>query len=137
MLETIVMTCVLAAAGDISGSVTVTKDNAPKGDNSGAVVYLERVKLAKTDKPKQFEMKQKDKTFVPNLLVVSKGATVDFPNLDSTFHNVFSISLPAKFDLGLYEAGEPSKQITFDRTGTVNVYCNIHPDMAAVIKVVE
>src|SRR5690349_17351952 len=125
MLHTTLLASVLlSAAGDITGSVTVTKDNMPKSDHSSVVVYLERVRVAKTEKPKLVSMRQKDKAFVPNLLVVSKGTTVDFPNLDSTFHNVFSISLPAKFDLGLYEAGEEAKQITFDRTGTVNVYCN-------------
>ena len=68
--------------------------------------------------------------------MVETGTTVEFPNDDRIFHNVFSLSQAAKFDLGLYKSGA-SKRVTFGAPGVVDVYCNIHPDMAATIKVVD
>jgi hypothetical protein len=67
---------------------------------------------------------------------VRKGGAVEFPNDDKIFHNVFSLSQASKFDLGLYKSGT-SKSVTFDRAGTVDVYCNIHPEMVATIKVLD
>jgi plastocyanin len=128
-------TTVWAATGELSGSVVVLKDGTAKSDHSGVVVYLEKVKGPIEKQPVR-TMKQRDKTFDPELLVVVKGTRVDFPNEDPTFHNVFSISTPAKFDLGLYSGGE-SASVTFDRPGLANVYCNIHPQMAAKVKVLD
>ena len=82
------------------------------------------------------KIRQVEKAFVPRVVAIMKGATVEFPNEDKIFHNVFSLSQVAKFDLGLYKSGT-SKSVTFDRTGSVDVYCNIHPEMAATIKVVD
>ena len=64
------------------------------------------------------------------------GSTVEFPNLDPIFHNVFSLSEKAKFDLGLYKNGA-SKPMTFEKPGLVRIYCNIHPQMAAYLMVVD
>ena len=82
------------------------------------------------------KLAQRDKQFVPRVVAVMKGAAVEFPNEDKMFHNVFSLSQPAKFDLGLYKSGT-SKTVTFDRAGAVDIYCNIHPEMTATIKVVD
>ena len=82
------------------------------------------------------EVHQKDQTFSPELTVVVKGETVDFPNDDKIFHNVFSLSEVAKFDLGLYKSGV-TKSVAFNQTGVVDVYCNIHPEMAAKVKVLD
>src|SRR5205814_1795792 len=60
----------------------------------------------------------------------------DFPNDDKIFHNVFSLSKAGKFDLGLYKSGS-SRKVVFDRAGEIDVYCNIHPDMVATIKVLD
>ena len=79
---------------------------------------------------------QKNQTFRPDLTVVTKGSVVDFPNDDKIFHNVFSLSRPARFDLGLYKSGS-SKSVTFKRPGVVDIYCNIHPNMVSQIKVVD
>jgi hypothetical protein len=68
------------------------------------------------------------------LLAVTTGTTVDFPNSDSTFHNVFSLSRPKRFDLGRYAAGK-SKAVRFDRPGVVRVFCDIHSHMSAFIVV--
>jgi plastocyanin len=79
---------------------------------------------------------QRDKQFDPRLAVVSVGSTIDFPNYDRVFHNVFSLSAPKTFDLGLYRRGK-SKSVRFDQPGLVQIYCNIHPHMAAFLMIVE
>lgn len=75
---------------------------------------------------------QKDKRFIPELLVVSVGTSVEFPNRDPFFHNVFSLFEGKRFDLGLYQAGE-TRQVRFDREGVSYIFCNIHPEMHAVV----
>src|SRR5581483_5450553 len=85
---------------------------------------------------RRYRMLQHDKTFEPNLLVVPLGSVVDFPNLDPWFHNVFSLYQGKRFDLGLYQAGS-EKQVVFDRPGPAFLFCNIHPQMTAVILSVE
>jgi plastocyanin len=80
----------------------------------------------------QYTLTQKDKQFSPHLLVVPTGSTVDFPNLDPFFHNVFSLFNGKRFDLGLYEA-RTHRAVRFDREGVSYIFCNIHPEMGAVI----
>ena len=80
-------------------------------------------------------MKQDGKRFVPRVLAVQKGTRVDFPNMDSVFHNVFSVTPDNSFDLGSYRKGE-SKSVTMVTPGVVNVYCNMHSDMVGYILVV-
>jgi len=79
-------------------------------------------------------LQQKNKTFEPHLLVITKGSTVDFPNRDPWFHNVFSLFNGKRFDLGLYEAGT-TRTVHFDREGISFIFCNIHPEMSAVVVV--
>jgi plastocyanin len=87
-------------------------------------------------KPVEAVLRQKNKAFDPHLLVVTKGSTVEFPNLDPWFHNVFSLFNGKKFDLGLYEAGT-TRTVHFDRQGVSYIFCNIHPEMSAVVVVVS
>jgi plastocyanin len=75
---------------------------------------------------------QKNKSFDPHILVVPAGAMVEFPNRDPFFHNVFSLFEGKRFDLGLYEAGT-SRMVRFDRPGISYIFCNIHPEMSAVV----
>ena len=75
---------------------------------------------------------QKNKSFEPHILVVAAGSVVEFPNRDPFFHNVFSLFEGKRFDLGLYEAGS-SRMVRFDRTGISYIFCNIHPEMSAVV----
>lgn len=82
--------------------------------------------------PGHFRMEQKDKTFQPHLLVIPLGSTVSFPNLDPFFHNVFSQFNGKRFDLGLYEAGG-TRDVHFNHEGVSYLFCNIHPEMSAVI----
>ena len=82
--------------------------------------------------PASFKLTQKNKTFEPHLLVVPAGTVVEFPNRDPFFHNVFSLFEGKRFDLGLYEAGT-SRTVHFDRVGISYIFCNIHPEMSAVV----
>ena len=79
-------------------------------------------------------MDQRNETFVPHVLAVLAGTVVDFPNSDTTFHNVFSLSKTKRFDLGRYAVGR-SKSVRFDRPGVVRVFCDIHSHMNAFILV--
>ncbi len=79
-----------------------------------------------------FVLTQKNKQFSPHLLVIPTGSNVDFPNLDPFFHNVFSLFNGRRFDLGLYEAGS-RRSVLFDHDGVSYIFCNIHPEMGAVI----
>lgn len=79
---------------------------------------------------------QKDKRFVPHVMVIQVGTEVEFPNDDPFFHNVFSLFDGKIFDLGLYANGE-TRPVRFNRPGVSYIYCNIHPQMSAVIVAVE
>jgi plastocyanin len=99
-----------------------------------SVVYLETAPRSAFDAPEPGHavMDQRNETFVPHLLAITVGTTVDFPNSDHIYHNVFSLSKPKNFDLGRYAAGH-SRSVTFDRTGIVRVFCDIHSHMNAFI----
>lgn len=101
-----------------------------------AVVYFETApKGAFEDRDTgRASMDQRRETFVPHLLAITVGTTVDFPNNDRTYHNVFSLSKARRFDLGRYAAGR-SKAVRFDRPGIVRVFCDIHSHMNAFILV--
>ena len=85
--------------------------------------------------PPRVAVDQRDMEIVPRVAVVSTGTTVDFPNSDDLFHNLFSLSSAKKFNLGRYAPGV-SKSVTFDREGEVRVFCDIHSDMVGSILVV-
>ena len=105
-------------------------------DRRRSVVYLDpapRAAFDARDEPRA-RMDQRNETFVPHVLAVVAGTTVDFPNNDLTFHNVFSLSKTRTFDLGRYAAGR-SKSVRFDKPGIVRVFCEIHAHMSAYILV--
>jgi plastocyanin len=123
-----------AHAADITGVVSVA---AAGQDPSRLVVFLDAdpsLAPAPPDAPRP-QIVQKGKAFVPDLLVVSQGTTVEFPNWDPFSHNVFSRSQAASFDLDRYGQGE-SKSVTFNNVGLVQIFCNIHPQMKASLLVV-
>jgi plastocyanin len=107
-------------------------------DYSGVVVWLESLSGTPvlSVKTHHAEMIQKDKTFVPHVLAIMVGTTVDFPNYDPIFHNAFSNYDGQIFDIGLYPPGT-TRSIAFHREGVVRVFCNIHPTMSAVIVVLK
>lgn len=110
-----------------------------KSENANVVIYLELDEAralasgAGPSHPKPV-MVQRDEQFKPHVLPILAGTTVDFPNEDDVFHNVFSLSGTRTFDLPKYPAGS-SRSVTFPRPGVVNVFCHIHADMSAVILV--
>jgi plastocyanin len=80
---------------------------------------------------------QKSAQFSPHVLPVMAGTTVEWPNNDDIFHNVFSMSDAKQFDLGLYKNNPPDKRVTFDRPGRVDVFCSIHANMHCIVLVLE
>lgn len=86
--------------------------------------------------PMRVAIRQVDEEFVPHVIAVTTGSTVDFPNEDLIFHNVFSLSRSATFDLGRYPRGA-SKSRTFTRPGIVKVFCHLHSHMSALIRVFD
>jgi plastocyanin len=105
----------------------------PGRNASGIVVWLEPESAPlPAPVPGNFVLVQKNKQFRPHLLVVPVGSSVDFPNEDPFFHNVFSLFNGRRFDLGLYES-HTHRAVRFDREGISYIFCNIHPEMGAVI----
>ena len=82
-------------------------------------------------------IKQEKANFTPAVLPVVAGTTVEWPNNDDIFHNVFSMSDAKQFDLDLYKGNPPEKRVRFDRTGRVDVFCSIHANMHCVVLVLE
>ncbi len=122
-----------APAGTVRGRVElVDKGGRRAGDLSDVVVFVEGVRAR--PRPARVTMTMKGKTFVPRVVVVPVGGAVDFPNEDPIFHNVFSVSGDNRFDLDLYKRPK-SGSWTFQHPGVVRVYCNIHPQMSAVVVV--
>lgn len=120
--------------------VLATLEQAPtekthKGENPPpAVIWLNPLHAgaAPSVTPGNFTLLQKNKMFIPHLLVVPVGSTVAFPNADPFFHNVFSLFDGRRFDLGLYEAGS-TRSVVFSREGVSYIFCNIHSEMSAVV----
>jgi plastocyanin len=123
-------------SADVTAQVEMTRasqQKAARDQSSGVVVWLDPISQnVSAPKPGHFRLEQKDKSFHPHLLVVPLGSLVDFPNLDPFFHNVFSQFNGKRFDLGLYEEGS-NRTVRFDHEGVSYIFCNIHPQMSAVI----
>ncbi|MEO6213963.1 MAG: carboxypeptidase regulatory-like domain-containing protein [Vicinamibacterales bacterium] len=105
-------------------------------DRRRSVVYLDPAPRAAFDvrDDAHARVDQRNEAFLPHVLAVVAGTTVDFPNSDRTYHNVFSLSKPRAFDLGRYAAGR-SKSVRFEQPGIVRVFCDIHSHMSAFILV--
>ena len=122
-----------AFAGNIKGTVKVKGLRTPEN----ILVYLTKAPPGAADLSKiKFVMDQRNLEFVPHVLPILVGATVDFPNNDKVNHNVFSMSRTKKFNLGSYPAGE-SKSVVFDKPGIVELRCDVHAEMAAYILVMK
>jgi plastocyanin len=122
-----------ARAGNVTGRVELLQKGGRRvTDLSDVVVYLDGVKTH--PRPTRTTVTMKGKAFLPRVTVVPVGGTVDFPNQDPIYHNVFSVSGENRFDLDLYRRPK-SASWTFESPGLVRVYCNIHPQMSAVVLV--
>jgi plastocyanin len=100
------------------------------------VVYLKDAPFRGTLPTSRHSIEQRNETFVPRVLAITRGSFVDFPNGDPFFHNVFSLSSAAAFDLGRYPQGQ-SRPRQFTKPGLVKVYCHIHSHMSASILVLD
>jgi len=127
-------TSISLQAADVVGRVQV--GTGKNEDMSGVVISLTPLShdrlVSLGQPPVQAVLTQKNKKFSPHLLVVSPGSVVQFPNRDPFFHNVFSLFEGKRFDLGLYESGA-SRSVRFDRPGVSYIFCNIHPQMNAIV----
>ena len=132
LLALVVALAVRTAAAE-NGAVkgTITGPNGPVAD---AVVLIEGPSVPAANGAPHVAVEQRDQTFVPHVVAVPVGTTVDFPNHDPMLHNVFSASPAKKFDLGMYDRGE-TKSVTFDTPGVVRIGCNVHPKMQAFVVV--
>lgn len=126
--------------GTLVGRVSVEK---PGGkleylEAGQVIVYLDQVKsdipavLVKRD----YTIRTLQKQFDPQLMVLPRGATVQFPNMDPIIHNVFSVSGGNRFDAGRYSKGEGKKH-TFENSGLVRIYCNVHHSMNALLYIAD
>jgi hypothetical protein len=131
----------LAQNATVTAQVQVSREGAAKRpkNNANVVLWLTSldappglISAATTPVPQLPRLLQKDKRFDPHILVIPVGTAVEFPNRDPFFHNVFSLFEGKRFDLGLYEAGT-SRVVHFDRAGISYIFCNIHPEMSAVV----
>jgi plastocyanin len=144
---------VAAAAGTIAGRVDVRRDaggsegrpavadlghHAPRDapDRRRSVVYLETAPQDALENPApgRAVLDQRNEAFVPYVVAVTVGSTVEFPNSDRIYHNVFSLSKTKRFDLGRYPRGQ-SRSVRFDQPGVVRVFCEIHSHMSAFVLV--
>jgi plastocyanin len=132
----------VAAAAEVTAQVSVSRANGhPSPTRDTRVVLWLTPALPRL--PAQFDstaphavLVQRNKAFEPHVAAVQVGSQVEFPNRDPFFHNVFSLFNGKRFDLGLYEAGS-TRSVRFDRAGVCYIFCNIHPQMSAVVVVVD
>jgi len=124
----------LASAGAYPGrTVTIAPDHDPS-ELANVVVFVEAPPVPSA--PMTAVIRQIDEEFVPHLVAITAGSIVEFPNDDMLFHNVFSLSRTAVFDLGRYPRGR-SKSREFAEPGIVKVYCHLHSHMSALIRVFD
>ena len=126
------LTAAMAAVDgpDVRGSVRANGRPQPN-----TVVWLEAPHAAPASAAK-IVLDQRNLNFYPHVLAVRVGTTVDFPNNDRVFHNVFSFRDGKRFDLGMYPIGT-LRRVTFDKPGLSRLFCNIHPNMAAYVMAVD
>jgi plastocyanin len=113
-----------------------TADSQAIPEIKNVVVYLKDAAFRGTLSPARVQMRQEHETFVPHVIAITRGSTIDFPNDDPIFHNVFSLSSAAAFDLRRYPRGQ-SRSWQFTKPGVVKVYCHIHSHMSATIVVLD
>jgi plastocyanin len=115
----------------VKGTVSLPPDS---GSVKNVVVYLEGA--IGTPTSVKMTVDQKDMTFIPHVLPVVVGSTLDFVNNDDVMHNVFSNSATQRFDIGMFPRGE-SRSVVFDKPGVVELRCNVHPAMRAFVLVLD
>jgi plastocyanin len=126
-------TFLTAQDGNVKGAVNVLHHSKNDSGSADVVVWLTSTRTKEKASPGPVvRLLQKDKRFTPHLLAVNAGTAIEFPNQDPFFHDVFSIYHGKPFDLGLYESGAVRK-VRFSEPGISYIFCNIHPQMSAVV----
>ena len=125
-----------AVPSGVYPSRRVSRPQPKAAEISNVIVFLKDAPHRGEPAPMHVTIAQKDEAFVPRVLAITRGSTIDFPNSDPFFHNVFSLSRGANFDLGRYPRGE-SRARRFPNAGLVKVYCHIHSHMTASIMVFD
>jgi len=129
----ILCSLLIAQEATVRGTVNVLHPSRSEAGSADVVVWLSSVNGKDTVAPGPIaQLLQKDKRFTPHMLAVPVGTSIEFPNQDPFFHDVFSIYHGKPFDLGLYESGAVRK-LRFSQPGISYIFCNIHPDMSAVV----
>ncbi len=118
--------------GTVRGVISLSRNGASAANRGGILVYV--VGFAEPAPAQMAEIQQRGKRFIPALVGITAGQKVSFPNGDPFYHNVFSPSLVRQFDLGQFRTGETRSRV-FPKSGVVDIYCNIHPQMSATILV--
>jgi plastocyanin len=117
----------------VRGVVSVLHHSRSESASADVVVWLTNTRTSDAISPgPAARLLQKDKRFTPHMLAVPVGTAIEFPNQDPFFHDVFSIYHGKPFDLGLYESGVVRK-VRFTQPGVSYIFCNIHPQMSAVV----
>jgi plastocyanin len=130
----LLLASVSAAAGGGTVKGTVASEGPGAAPLADAVVVIEGPSVPAPAGAPHVVVDQRDQSFVPHVVAVATGTTVDFPNHDPMLHNVFSASPAKKFDLGMYDRGE-TRSVTFETPGVVRIGCNVHPKMEAFVVV--
>jgi plastocyanin len=121
-----------AFSAELSGTTQVSDKPV-----ANAVIWLDAQGAPPLVQSASITLDQRNLAFSPHVLAVRVGTSVDFPNNDHVFHNVFSFKDGKKFDLGMYPSGVKAKPVVFDRPGLSRIFCNIHPNMAAYVMAVD
>ncbi len=137
VLATVLAGSALAEDSTVHGTVRVLHRAEGNGDSADVVISLTPLQARGMVRPGATpRLVQKNKKFTPHVVVVTQGTEIEFPNQDLFFHNVFSIHQGKTFDLGLYESGA-ARKIKFTQPGVSYIFCNIHPQMSAVVVVLR
>lgn len=120
--------------GSLDGSMQI--DGKATGGAFGLITLEPASGKWKPRTPKKLVLEQRNREFSPHVMAISVGSSIAFPNFDTVFHNVFSTSPTAAFDLGLYKNGE-AREYTFTKEGILRIGCNLHANMSAYIAVVS
>jgi plastocyanin len=137
VVATLVAGSALAEDSNVHGTVRVLHHAEGDGDSADVVISLTPAQAGGMVRPgSAARLMQKNKKFIPHVVVVTQGTEIEFPNQDLFFHNVFSIHQGKTFDLGLYESGA-ARKVKFSQPGVSYIFCNIHPQMSAVVVVLR
>ena len=136
-LTLVVGNSLAAQDSNVHGTVRVLHHSESDSDSADVVIWLTPAQPGAPVAPgPTARLAQKNKKFVPHVVAVTQGTQIEFPNQDLFFHNVFSIHQGKTMDLGLYESGA-ARKVRFSQPGVSYIFCNIHPQMSAVVVVLR